>query len=168
MITASNVGELAALGRLVIDLGFDWLKVEEMFPCTPVARRELVFPRDERVERAMNELRAALEGSRVTLVDHRDPPSGCACRADRDPALAAFRAADDYANRAAFQPCRMEWEQACVDPDGAVHPVDYAQSAIGNVMDRPLLALWNGDAMRAARAAALARTPAATRRACAR
>ncbi len=168
VITASNVGELAALGRLVIDLGFDWLKVEEMFPCTPVARRELVFPRDERVERAMNELRAALEGSRVTLVDHRDPPSGCACRADRDPALAAFRAADDYANRAAFQPCRMEWEQACVDPDGAVHPVDYAQSAIGNVMDRPLLALWNGDAMRAARAAALARTPAATRRACAR
>ena len=166
VVTASNVRELPALGRLVADLGADWLKVEEIFPCTPAARHELIFPRDPQVEAAMAELRSALAGTKIAIVDHRDPPSGCACRAKVDPRLAAFRAADDFANRAVFQPCRAEWEQACVDPDGTVHPVDYARPALGSLSEASFLDLWNGEAMRAARAAALARTPAAMRRAC--
>ncbi len=131
VLTTSNLAELPALGRLVADMGLDWLKVEELYPCTPMARHELLLPRDPRAEQAMSELRDVLAKSRVVLVDHRDPPVGCGCEATQRPELAAFRAADDFANRASFHPCRMEWEQACVDPDGTVHPVDYGEPRSG-------------------------------------
>lgn len=165
VVGETNLSELVTLGALVRDLGLDWLKVEETFPATPFALRDLVAPRDPRLEARMTALRAALAGSRVTLVDHRDPPRGCPCEAARDPLLAAFRAADDYANRVRFRPCRADWEQCCVDPDGVVHPVDYDQAPLGSLAELPLLALWNSAAMGARRAAALARAPA-DRRTC--
>lgn len=166
VLTTSNLPELPALGRLVVDLGLDWLKIEELFPCTPLARRELCFPREPAVEAAVAALREALEGSRVVLVDHRDPPRGCGCQGRADPALAAFRAADDFANRMRFHPCRAEWEQAAVDPDGTVHAVDYGGPALGTLAEASFLDLWNGPAARRARAAALARTGPGLRRQC--
>ena len=166
VLTTSNLTELPALGRLVAELGLDWLKVEELYPCTPMARHELLLPRDPRAEQAMSELRDVLARSRVVLVDHRDPPVGCGCEAAQRPELAAFRAADDFANRASFHPCRMEWEQACVDPDGTVHPVDYGRAPLGNLLEASFLDLWNGEVARRARKEALGRTPAARRRGC--
>ncbi len=166
VVTAGNVGELAQLGHIVADLGLDWLKVEEIFPCTPVARHQMIFAREPRVEDAMNELRRALAQARVVLVDHRDPPGGCACEAANNVLLADFRRADDFANRVEFHPCRMEWEQACVDPDGAVHPVDYGQRPIGNLLHTSLLEMWNGPDMVALRRAALRRTPKDRRSRC--
>lgn len=166
VVTATNLGELPALGRLVSNLGLDWIKVEEIVPCTPLARHELVFPREPEVEAAMAALREALAGTGVVIVDHRDPPRGCGCEARADRALAAFRAADDFANRALFHPCRAAWEQACVDPDGTVRAVDYAQPPLGNLSETSFLALWNGPEAQRARRAALSRTSAAQRRAC--
>ena len=166
VLTTSNLAELPALGRLVADLGLDWLKVEELYPCTPMARHELLLPREPRVEQAMAELRQALAKSGVVLVDHRDPPAGCGCEAVQKPEIAAFRAADDFANRAVFHPCRMEWEQACVDPDGTVRPVDYGREPLGNLLEASFLDLWNGEAARRMRKEALARTPAGRRRGC--
>ena len=166
VVTAGNVGELAALGRIVLDLGLDWIKVEEIFPCTPVARHQMIFAREPRVEEAMSELRRALARSEIVIVDHRDPPGGCACDAARHPLLAEFRRADDFANRTSFHPCRMEWEQACIDPDGTVHPVDYGRPPIGNLLRTSLLEMWNGPEMTALRTAALRRTPRDQRRAC--
>lgn len=158
VVTAGNVGELAALGRIAADLGIDWLKVEEIFPCTPAARHAMIHGRDPRVEAAMNELRRALARTGIVIVDHRDPPGGCACEAAEDPLLAEFRRADDFANRVEFHPCRMEWEQACVDPDGTVHPVDYGRPALGNLLATSLAELWNGPEIAALRRAALRRT----------
>ena len=166
VVTSSNVTELPALGRLVADLGLDWLKVEELYACTPMARHELLPPRDGRVEQAMNDLRRSLARTPVRIVDHRDPPAGCGCQAASNPELAAFRAADDFANRVAIHPCRAEWEQACVDPDGTVRPVDYGQPEIGNLLESSFLDLWNGEAMQRLRTKALRRTRASLRGAC--
>jgi MoaA/NifB/PqqE/SkfB family radical SAM enzyme len=165
VVTASNVHELPALGRLAASIGVDWLKVEELVPCTPRASAEMVFPRAEPVERAMAELRQALVSSRVVLVDHLDAPGVCPCTT-ADPTHHAFREADDYANRARFLACRMEWEQACIDPDGTVRPASYEAAPIGSLASAPLSALWNGEIMQEIRRSALERTRSALRDAC--
>lgn len=160
----SNLGELAALGRLCRDLGVDWLKVEETYPATPFARRDAIDPGAREVTAAMAALRDALAGSPMVLVDHLAPPGGCVCAGDD--AARAFRAADDFANRFAFRPCRAAWQQAAVDPDGTVHVGDYAGPALGNLLDAPFLDLWNAPAAIAVRERALAASPEIRRRAC--
>ena len=102
----------------------------------------------------------------MVLVDHLDPPPG-ACACSDDEAARAFRAADDFANRAHLAPCRMPWEQACIDPDGTVRAVDHAQPALGSLLRADLLTLWNGPAVQRLRAEALSRTTPASRRRCA-
>ena len=160
----SNLGELAAIGRLCRDLGVDWLKVEETYPATPFARRDAIDPADAAVLTAMAALRETLAGSPIVLVDHLAPPGGCTCTGDD--AARAFRAADDFANRFAFRPCRAAWQQAAVDPDGTVHVGDYAGPALGNLLDAPFLDLWNAPAAIAVRERALAASPEIRRRAC--
>ncbi|MBL9019367.1 MAG: radical SAM protein, partial [Myxococcales bacterium] len=164
VVGASNVTELPALGRLCRELGVDWLKIEETYPATPFARQDLLAPDAPEIAAAMAALRDTLAGSGLVLVDHLAPPSLCACSGD--PASVAFRAADDFANRATFRPCRAAWEQAAIDPDGVVHLVDYAGAPLGNLLDAPLLALWNAAPALAARDRALAAAPAKVRRRC--
>lgn len=166
VVGRSALAELPAMGRLAAELGVDWLKIEEMVATTPLACHELLAPRAPEVEGAMAALREALRGSAVVLVDHRDPPAGCACEARTRPELQAFRDADDFANRARFNACRMAWEQAAVDPDGTVRAVDYEHPPIGNLMERSFLELWNGEAAQRLRADALRRVPRARRVGC--
>ena len=47
-----------------------------------------------------------------------------------------------------------------------MHLVDYAGPALGNLLDAPLLELWNRPAAISARLAALASSPPARRTAC--
>lgn len=174
VVTRSNQYELTALGELAIRLGVDWLKLEEVFPIGGFARRELLPPGDPRLTANVHALRERLTEAGIVLVDHLAPPSGCPCAApgttDADAALQAFRRADDFANRTRFLPCRMAWTQACVDPDGTVHPVDFFQPALGNLLEQSFLDLWQGPRAAAARARALtqidARIGSARRRAC--
>jgi len=35
------------------------------------------------------------------------------------------------------------WEQACVDPDGSVHLVDYHHPVIGNLCEASFSEIWN-------------------------
>ena len=84
----------------------------------------------------------------------------------KDCRACAYRVADDFANRAGFAACRSDWQQACIDPDGTVHPSDYGQPAIGSLADQSLLDLWQGPIMQERRAIALARQPEARRRGC--
>ena len=113
----------------------------------------------------MHDVRRRLANSNVALVDHLDPPHGCTCERD-DAALRAFRTADDFANRTQFHPCRAAWEQACIDPDGTVHPVDYFHPALGNLQDTPFLEIWNSPVAHRLRARALSRTTPEQRRRC--
>ncbi|MEO6773428.1 MAG: alpha-amylase family glycosyl hydrolase [Kofleriaceae bacterium] len=161
---ASNVAELPALGRLARELGVDWLKLEETYPATPFARRDLLAPEGPELAAAMAALRDVLAGSSLVLVDHLAPPEGCTCAGD--PATVAFRAADDFANRATFRPCRAAWEQIAIDPDGSVHAVDYAGPVLGNLLDASLLALWNTPPAQALRDRAIAATTELQRRRC--
>jgi hypothetical protein len=112
----------------------------------------------------MTALRDTVGGTPLVVVDHLAPPAGCACTGD--PTAQAFRAADDFANRTTFRPCRAAWEQAAVDPDGTVHLVDYAGAPLGSLLDGPLLALWNAPAALAARDRALAQSAPELRRRC--
>ena len=49
---------------------------------------------------------------------------------------------------------------------GSEHLIDYAGPALGNLLDAPLLELWNRPAAITARLAALAASPPARRAAC--
>ena len=151
----TNLQELPHIGDLARNIGVDWLKIEEAFPINSFARRLAVPPTDRHLGALVGELRQSLEGSGVVLVDHLAPPTGCTCDATAPAALREFRAADDYANRASLAPCRAAWEQACIDPDGVVRPVDYAHPSLGSLLDTPLLELWNGDVAQDVRARAL-------------
>jgi cyclomaltodextrinase / maltogenic alpha-amylase / neopullulanase len=157
VVGRTNVGRLSDMGRLALDLGVDWLKIEETAPATPWARHDLLVPRDPQVLQAMEALREALAGEPIVLVDHLDPPRACDCVEPWPEPLRVFREADDFANRACFRPCRMLWEQACLDPDGTVRPVDYGGPGLGSLLDSSLLELWQGPTMQALRAGVLAR-----------
>ncbi|HEU0035479.1 MAG TPA: alpha-amylase family glycosyl hydrolase [Kofleriaceae bacterium] len=139
-----NHHELPALGKLCLELGVDWLKVEETYPATAFARHDLLSPRAPEVTAAMAALRDVVAGRPLVLVDHLDPPAGCGCvDCTDDPVARAFRDADDFANRFAYRACRAAYEQVAIDPDGTVHLVDYAGAPLGSLLEQPMLALWN-------------------------
>jgi glycosidase/MoaA/NifB/PqqE/SkfB family radical SAM enzyme len=164
VVTRGNVGELGALGQLAADLGVDWLKVEELYVMNGFTSRELIPPQHLRVREGMTALRSAAEPAGVVVVDHLSarPGIGCLCAAERasDLALSEFRTADDFANRTCFHPCRAAWEQACIDPDGTVHPVSYGHPPLGSLADASLFELWHGEAMQRLRTEALGRIDA--------
>ena len=182
VLTRDNQHELPALASRLAALGIDWLKLEEMYPVNLIAAEQLVDPRGRIAHGLRAELRRILDG-RAVFVDHLQDDGRCPCALAEehlgsallnlapgsDPAACAacdFRRADDFANRAQFHPCRSDWEQACIDPDGSVHPGDYGQPAIGSLADFTLLDLWQSPAMQQRRAEALARLPLARRAAC--
>jgi len=165
VVTRDAVAEIGELAALAVDLGVDWLKLEETWPANRFARARRVEPDDPALADAVAAAAERLGAAGVVLVDHLDPPPGCPCGGD--PAVRRFRAADDFANRFRYRPCSVAWEQACVDPDGTVHLGDYGGAVLGSLLAQPLAALWNGDAARTARAAALATTTADGRRVCA-
>ncbi|PSM32161.1 alpha-amylase family glycosyl hydrolase [Haliangium sp. UPWRP_2] len=185
VLTRDNQHELPDLARRLADLGIDWLKIEEMCPLNLVAIEQLVPPDGLLAATRMAELRREL-GSRLVIVDHLGDEPRCPCALAEEHAqehaqeharggvienakdcrACAFRAADDFANRAGFAACRSDWQQACIDPDGTVHPSDYGQPAIGNLADQSLLDLWQSPIMQERRAIALARQPEARRRGC--
>ncbi len=161
-----NVGELAQLGELVVSLGVDWLKIEELHPVNLLSAEQLIRGREPAIRAGVPPLASYLEKHGVVLVDHLDAPAGCPCEAARAPHIARFRAADDFANRARFFPCRMPWEQACVDPDGTVHAVDFFSAPLGNLAERSFLDLWNGAEAQGQRRAALERVSRVQRERC--
>jgi len=165
VVSRSSIPELSALGRLCKQLGVDWLKVEEMYGATQAAIAEEVPSGAPHLASAMAGLRTELAGSSLTLVDHLEDHAGCACTGER---AREFRAADDFANRARFRPCRMLWEQAAIDPDGQVRPIDYGYAAVGSLLDASFLELWNSEPLRLARARVLTRSAPSARQRCLR
>lgn len=157
VLMTGNVEELAALGQLAVELGVDWVKVEETYPMNAFTRHHLLNPRGRRAQEAVAALRQVVEPAGVVVIDHLAAPSGCPCSAAADPAYAEFRTSDDFANRACFLPCRAAWDILCVDPDGTVHPVDYAHPPLGSLLQTPLWELWTSEPAQRLRRAALDR-----------
>jgi MoaA/NifB/PqqE/SkfB family radical SAM enzyme len=165
VLLRSNIEELTALGQLALELGVDWLKVEEAFAMNAFTRHHQLRPRGKTAQQAVLALRRIVEPAGIVVIDHLAPPAGCPC-ASTDPGYAEFRSSDDFANRARFLPCRAAWEILCVDPDGTVHPVDYSQPALGSLLHTSLHTLWNGDTAQRLRREALHRSSAEQRRCC--
>jgi len=166
VIGASNLAEVESIARLAASLGVDWLKLEETYAVNGFARGEAVDPRAPALRRAVDRARRVCEADGLVFVDHVAPPTGCGCQAEGDDSLRAFRTADDFANRARFSACRAAWEQACVDPDGTVRPVDYAREPAGSLLDAPFEDLWNAPSIVAARHRLIAESAADERRRC--
>jgi MoaA/NifB/PqqE/SkfB family radical SAM enzyme len=167
VLTSDNSDDLPAFAARLSQLGIDWLKVEEMCPINLISTQLLLDPRSARARATLTAMRHAAD-PRMLLVDHLQSDFACPCIAADDEAARRFRNADDFANRAHFRGCRADWEQACIDPDGTVHPVDYTQPAIGSLQQDSLLSIWHSAAMQTRRAIAVGRLPVATRTACCR
>ena len=166
VVLRQNVAELPLLAQRVVDLGLDWLKIEEGYPVNLFSAESLIRPDAERVLQAVAAARAIVEPHGIVLVDHLHPPSGCPCQEQSLPGLSEFRATDDFANRAVFRPCRAAWEVACVDPDGSVHAGDYGEPVLGNLGEQSFLELWNGPRAEAVRRDALGQIQPQLRRQC--
>jgi MoaA/NifB/PqqE/SkfB family radical SAM enzyme len=166
VLAEANVGHAEALARLVVELGVDWLKVEEMVPVNGFAREQIVEPSDPRAVDAIVRIRSVLDPSGVVVVNHLQDHARCDCHGAPNVVARGFRRADNFANRARLLPCRMPWDTACIDPDGAVHAVSYEHPTIGHLMWADLLAIWDGEAARNVRQESLRRYPLEIRRTC--
>jgi glycosidase/MoaA/NifB/PqqE/SkfB family radical SAM enzyme len=151
VVMRSNVHELQAFVELAASLGVDWVKFEELVARGPYGPECAVT--GETIARAADKARAL----GLVVVEHVSPPAVWRCRLEADEAAAAFLRADEYANRATIHPCRAPWDLACVEPNGDVHAGDFFAPVLGNVMEAPLLSLWNGEVARVQRLAAMQR-----------
>jgi MoaA/NifB/PqqE/SkfB family radical SAM enzyme len=154
VVLRDNLDELDAAVDMALDVGVDWLKLEESVPVNRFARRASVSAHDaharERVGRAVDRGRAR----GLVVVDHTAPPAVWRCKLAEDDAMRSFLEADEFANRTIIHPCRATWERACIDPDGGVRLGDFFGPRLGSVHEAPLAALWNGPRARAERLAA--------------
>lgn len=152
VVMKSNLDELAAFVELAARLGVDWVKLEEPVAATPFARDELVALDDERTAAAIARAVARATELGLVAVDHVAPPPVWRCRLTDS--ARAFIEADEFANRTTIHPCRAAWERACIHPNGDVAIDDFSDPIVGNVLQTPLSALWNGPEARARRARA--------------
>lgn len=159
VVLPENLDELPLLVDRVADLGLDWLKLEELVPVNEWSRRALARLEPPRLEGALSRARLRAEARGLVLVLHLREAPAFRCLAPRDPALARFLEADDFANRAVGHPCRAAWERACIEPDGDVHLAEFHGPRLGNLMDAELGALFDAPAAQLARRAVAIERP---------
>ncbi len=136
-----NLHELDAFVDLGAQLGVDWIKLEEAVPATAFAKTSLVSF-GARTNRAR--VTQAVERGRalgIVMVDHTIERPIWRCELDAE--TRAFLEADEHANRCEIHPCRTPWETACVEPNGDIHAVDFFGPMLGNVLEAPLVSMWN-------------------------
>jgi glycosidase/MoaA/NifB/PqqE/SkfB family radical SAM enzyme len=147
VLLQQNLDALDAMVDLAASLGVDWLKLEEGVPATDFARRSLVAPPAERIERLIASARARFPD--LVIVDHTRERAVWRCRLDDD--TRAFLAADEHANRAVIHPCRTPWETIAIEPNGDVRIGDVFGPLLGNVLASELAELWLAEPARAQR-----------------
>lgn len=150
VVTKASLPELPSLVRRISALGVDWLKLEEVAVVNGACRG--LSPASSALVPMLGEVSALAREQGVTLVDHLRGHEACACM---DENARAFREADDFANRTTFRPCRMLWEQAAIDADGVLRPVDYDRPRTGSLLEHTFLELWNHPTVQAQRARVL-------------
>lgn len=152
VVMRQNIHELDALVELGADLGVDWIKLEEGVPATTFAKRSLVSMTTMSAREAVDRAIALGRTRGLVMVDHTEDRPLFRCRIFReesggavppDEHLRAFMEADELANRCLMHPCRTPWDTACIEPNGDVRAMDFFGPILGNVVDRPLVELWN-------------------------
>lgn len=151
----NNAVEVPKLLRFAAGAGLDWVKLEELVPCNPVAA-DLAGDLPPSV---IDDARSLAERLGVRLLDHTREVEVFKCRLGEDAEMSRYALEDDYANRMEINPCRLPWEAVCVEPNGDVRPVDFRQPVEGNLLERDLADLFNGKAFQRARAQAIMRRP---------
>lgn len=149
VVMRQNVHELDDLVDLAIDIGVDWLKLEEAVGSTPFAAKSLLAVGDNAMLAAVE--RARLRGERrgLIVVNHISDPVRFVCQ--MTPAQAATHAADEFANRWHINPCATPWETACIEPSGEVRLGDFFGPILGRLADTTMVELWNAPAARTLR-----------------
>lgn len=145
-VTSRNLGEVLEGVRFFADVGFDWMKLEEVFPLHDEAARWQ--PPPDGVRAVVGQALGLARSLGFRLLDHTQghevwkcgTPSGVRMTPD----AARFAELDDYANRLDINPCRMPWEVVCVEPDGQVKPMSFHHLAAGTVLEHDLLELFDG------------------------
>lgn len=151
VVTRASLPELPVLARRLRGLGVDWLKLEEVAVVNSACRG--LSPEPNAIAPILEEVKAIARAEGLKLVDHLHGHGACACH---DEGARAFRDADDFANRTEFRPCRMLWEQAAIDADGVLRPVDYDRPRTGSLLEHTFLELWNHETVQGQRARVLA------------
>ena len=143
VVVAQNIAELPALVDLCVDLGVDWLKLEEVAPVNTFAKRSLVRLDEGSGAEAV---RAACERGAnrgLVMVNHTIDRPIWRCRLDTDASGKTFLEADGFANRTFVHPCRGPWEIACIEANGDVHMGHFFGPVLGNLAENSLTSLWN-------------------------
>jgi MoaA/NifB/PqqE/SkfB family radical SAM enzyme len=155
-VTGSNHREIPALIRFAKRVGLDWVKLEEMFPISIIARLEMLSPPE--LARVATEACALAEEIGIPLLDHTVNRRVWKCRPEgsegpgADPLAARFGALDDFVNRMEINSCRFPLEVVCIEPNGDVKPVSFLNPSAGNLLETDLLEIWNSPPFVAERA----------------
>jgi MoaA/NifB/PqqE/SkfB family radical SAM enzyme len=144
VVLPTNIDELTNLVDLAADIGLDWIKFEELVPATPYARTSLVQLGDARTAASVRNACARAVERGMTAVDHTTPMPRWVCALDGGEAVRHF--ADEFANRAALNPCRDAWDLACIEPNGDVRMGAFHGLLAGNLAEQDILEIWNSEA----------------------
>lgn len=159
VLMAQNLHEVEAMVDLCAELGFDWLKLEEVAPVNAFAQKSLV--RLDQGFAAEVVRKACIRGNDrgVVIVDHTVERPIWRCQLDQDEMGKTFLEADGFANGTMIHPCRSAWEIACIEANGDVRLGHFYGPALGNVAEKPLRVLWNVVMAQEAREQAMAARP---------
>lgn len=156
VVLEQNITELDALVDLCVDLGIDWLKLEEAVPVNMFAERSLVRLDAGVAANAVRNACARGVSRGLVMVNHTVDRPIWRCRLDDDWPGKTFLEADGFANRTFIHPCRGPWEIACLEANGDVRLGHFFGPVLGNVAENSLFSLWNGPVAIDARARAMA------------
>ncbi len=146
VVLAQNVAELDLLVDLCVNLGVDWLKLEEVAPVNAFAERSLLRLDQGIGAKAVQAACTRGADRGLVIVNHTVERPIWRCRLDEDTSGKTFLEADGFANRTFVHPCRGPWEIACIEANGDVHMGHFFGTVLGNVAENSLTSLWNSNA----------------------
>jgi MoaA/NifB/PqqE/SkfB family radical SAM enzyme len=150
VLMRDNLQQAEQMVDLCGELGVDWLKLEELVARGDFAKEQMV-EREQAVKDAVERVELRAKGTSLRVVDHTRQVVPYACLVKNDAWLGEHLRGDEFANRSEIDPCRAQWEQACIDPNGDVRIGDFYNLVIGNVMEKSLEEIWGGMEARAQR-----------------
>lgn len=146
-----NVQELYALPDRARSWGIDAIKIEELVATGPETNSLGPVP-DSLLAPALAYMRQRCRELDLVFVDHTVIRQVRRCQYRDSPELAEFIRGDDFINSDTIHFCRDPYDTVYVEPDGMLKPISFHHRGAGNVLETPLLELFNGEHFQAWRA----------------